>query len=337
MTASPARRMVGGHPARAARVARALQALASEGWLSLSRVHRPGNGRRFIDHVLIGPGGIVVIDCQSWVGRIEVTRGAVQQNGFWREAETAEVASTAGSVAALLRPQHRTAVHALVCVAQHDLPHQVVAPGVHVVGVTELGRALRNLPQRLYPAEVLQLHAFLREALAGSAPPEQLTTVEFDLLPPAELPLWGLAGTVTGPGHDLFVQVAGRPARPVIRTAARRGRPSRPWRGLDWRMVAVRLVIAALVAIGVILLGPTVMHHGSGDAHDLRPPEPTAPIPMPVPAAPPASMVPAPYTPLSTAPSAASVVQGGVEPMDAGTAPGVPPAATAREEYFPPL
>src|SRR5690242_14782360 len=76
MEAAQPRHAAGGHPAGAARIAKALKALEPEGWVGLAQARLPGStdgttdGRR-IDHLLIGPGGVVVLDSRSWVGRIE--------------------------------------------------------------------------------------------------------------------------------------------------------------------------------------------------------------------------------------------------------------------------
>jgi Nuclease-related domain len=252
------RHATGGHPAGAARIAKALKALEPEGWVSLAQVRCPGTTEeRRIDHLLIGPGGVVVLDSRSWVGRIEVSRGVVQQNGFWREHETAAVARVAGSVAALLQPQHRTAVHAVVCVAQHELAEQLVAPGVHVVGVSGLARALRALPPRLHPAEVLHLNTMLRATLLDGAAVEQLTT--------AELEDGALTVDVPGAHREpaagaprLFVPVTGSTLRTAPRTAARRQRPPRPW----WRtprVVVPRALLAVLLLTAAVLAGPGVV------------------------------------------------------------------------------
>jgi hypothetical protein len=307
MRTGVARHAVGGHPARAARVSRTVQALEREGWVALERAHRPGGG--IVDHLLVGPAGVVVVDSRAWVGRIEVTRGVVQQNGFWRELECAEVARTAGAVAALLPPPYRTAVRALICVAQHDLAPHLVAPGVHVVGVTGLAGLLRSLPPRLQPAEVVQLHTQLRHALVDSAPPEQLTTAEFDRL---ARPVWD-GGCVVDAGPpqalpidrpQLFVPVVSRSLWSAARTAARRRRRARGG-GIDWRLFGARLVLAALVALGVVVLGPELVPRSVQPvpSRQLTPSSSTGPglvVPAPVV---PASVVPASVVPASVVPA----------------------------------
>ncbi|MDQ1288139.1 MAG: hypothetical protein QG622_1704 [Actinomycetota bacterium] len=286
MNPSPTRGAVGGHPARAARVARTLQSFEADDWVFLSRVHRPGGGRRLIDHLLVGPGGIVVVDSHPWVGRIEVTRGAVQQNGFWREAETAEVAGVAGAVAALLLPQHRTAVHAVICVAQHNLAHHVVNPGVHVVGITELAPVLRDLPHRLHPAEILQVHTLLRQLLGGPGSPEQLTTAALDRVP-GPTPSAGSVGSAgSGSGHrpldDVIVLPGGSErwtAQPTAQRAAARRRSARRPRPAR-RSFTARMLLAVVVALGVVLLGPAMIHRGE-EGPGMGPATPSSPV-MPV-------------------------------------------------------
>jgi Nuclease-related domain len=265
---SSPRHLAGGHPAGAARLAKTLKALEADGWVSLAQVQRPGApGGPRIDHVVIGPGGVLVVESAPWVGRIEVSRGVVQQNGFWREQETAAVAQAAGCLAALLLPQHRTAVHAFICIAQHDLAEHLVSPGVHVVGVTGLARSMRALPQRLHPAEVLHLNTVLRHTLVDTEAPEQLTTAELDNLPqPGDLPgaHREAVGLPIGPG--LFVPMTGSSLRSAARSArstrsvrsARRQRARPPW----WRTPRVlvpRALLAVLLLVIALIVGPGVI------------------------------------------------------------------------------
>jgi hypothetical protein len=260
--ASP-RHVIAGHPVGAARLAKVLRLLEAEGWVSLALVKRPGApDAPPIDHLVIGPGGVVVIDSRSWVGRVEVSRGVVAQNGFWRDHETASAAQAAGCIAALLLPQHRTAVHAMICITQHDLPEQVVPPGVHVLGVSGLVRALRALPHRLHPAEVLHLNTVLRQTLVETEAPEQLTTAALDAVSSPG----GSPGAHREPepvAHEtpsrLFVPAGGGSLCPAARSAARRQRPSRPW----WRssrVLIARVLLAVLLVAAGMVLGPGVVH-----------------------------------------------------------------------------
>jgi len=348
--AATPRHPTGAHPAGPARVARALDTLEPDGWTSLAQAHRPGGGpdAARIDHLAIGPGGVVVIDSRAWVGRVEVTRGAVQQNGLRREAQAAAVAATAGRVSALLLPQHRTAVHAFVVVAQHDLAEHVVAPGVHVVGVSGLPRALRALPYRLHPAEVLHLGTVLRQSLVDADAPEQLTTADLEAL--AEAPPGAHrdpAAIPAGPGGvpDLFVPVVAAGPSPAG-PAARRRRPRRAW-WRDPRVLAPRLLLTLLLVVAGVLAGPPLLrsmtggigdtpvssvpiapddggaapHDGTGSAGVVPPlwsggPAPVRPIPPATPRAPDARPAPPHATPGAGTPSPSSPPTARVLPAD---------------------
>jgi hypothetical protein len=177
----------------------------------------------------------------------------------------------------MLLPQHRTAVHAVICVAQHDLAEHVVAPGVHVVGVPGLARALHALPHRLHPAEILHLVTTLRYALVDAEPPDQLTTAELES--PARGP--GIPGahrdpSVAGVVPDLYVPVAGSSLRSAARSAARRRRPHLRW----WENPGVavpRALLAALLLLGLVIAGPGLVRSvlgavaGSGPAASVLP------------------------------------------------------------------
>lgn len=285
-----ARHRPGAHPLDGTVVLRALEALEPDGWVVLSDVPRPGVPRQRMDHLAIGPGGVVVVDTRQWVGTVEVTRGIVQQNGFWREQECIAVARTAGAVSALLPPQHRTAVRAVICVSQHDLAEHVVGPGVHVTGVGELGRALRALPYRLNPAEVAHLATLLVRALVDGEAAEQLTTAELDPAVSGSIGAHrdGAEGTGTAP---LFVPIMPGALREAARARSRRGIRSRPTGRRRWpadsagvrrmsRVTLARLVLAALLAITVVLAGPALVR-GAVRSGEQRSPVPAASLPAP--------------------------------------------------------
>lgn len=72
-------------------VADALVALAPDGWTFLDAVHWPGRPGVVIDHVGVGPGGVVVMFSRQWTGAVEVRGGVLRQNGIPRLRETAAV------------------------------------------------------------------------------------------------------------------------------------------------------------------------------------------------------------------------------------------------------
>jgi hypothetical protein len=98
-------------------VARAIESLAPYGWTSLHDLRWPGRQQANIDHVAIGPGGLLVIDAKNWSGAVTVQDGVLRQNGYRRDREVEGVAQATAAVTALLAPQHRAVVAAVICLA----------------------------------------------------------------------------------------------------------------------------------------------------------------------------------------------------------------------------
>ncbi|MGH8967131.1 MAG: nuclease-related domain-containing protein [Actinomycetes bacterium] len=59
------------------------------GWTAIHEVRWPSRRLANIDHVLVGPGGIFVIDSKNWSGRVSVDNGQLRQNGRSREKAVA--------------------------------------------------------------------------------------------------------------------------------------------------------------------------------------------------------------------------------------------------------
>jgi hypothetical protein len=77
----------------------ALAMLPAAGWFVLHDVRWPGKRFANIDHVVIGPGGVFVIDSKAWSGRVEVRDGVLRQNGYKRESAVSDAAEAALAVA----------------------------------------------------------------------------------------------------------------------------------------------------------------------------------------------------------------------------------------------
>jgi hypothetical protein len=82
-------------------VAHALEALP-EGWVVLHDLAWPGRPRANLDHVVVGPGGVFVVDAKNWSGRIEVRDQVLLQSGRRREQTVASAAEAAIAVQALM-------------------------------------------------------------------------------------------------------------------------------------------------------------------------------------------------------------------------------------------
>jgi hypothetical protein len=82
-------------------VAGALEALP-EGWVALHDLAWPGRQRANLDHVVVGPGGVFIVDAKNWSGRIEVRDQVLLQNGRKRESTVASAAEAAIALQAVV-------------------------------------------------------------------------------------------------------------------------------------------------------------------------------------------------------------------------------------------
>lgn len=131
-------------------VAKALEALP-QSWIVLHDLAWPGRQRANLDHVVIGPGGVVVVDAKNWSGRIEVQDDVLLQNGRRREAA---VESAASAVMALkpLVPVPASCVGVLCFVSDEPLAETV--RDVTVCSTANLTAMLTSRPAVLSPDDV---------------------------------------------------------------------------------------------------------------------------------------------------------------------------------------
>lgn len=159
-------------------VATTLGALAQYGWVGLHDLRWPDRPLANIDHIAVGPGGVVIIDAKNWTGDVVVREGLLHQNGYRRDEHLHGVAQAAAAVTALLPPEHRWSVRGLLCLAaQEGFPPTVTSAGVGVVGRHHLASVLVEAPAKLSPYEVADIARHLAGLLdhdprtAGSRAP----------------------------------------------------------------------------------------------------------------------------------------------------------------------
>jgi hypothetical protein len=146
--------------------ATALMALPAS-WTVLDELAWPGRRFENIDHVVIGPSGVFVIDSRSWSGRVE--SGVLVRSGRDRSPAVWGASAAARSVAGLVPSVCPDQVHAVVCVAEGApraawvddvmvcsaeqlvgelIGHAEVLPGELARAVaTDVGRRLRPVDQ----------------------------------------------------------------------------------------------------------------------------------------------------------------------------------------------
>jgi len=100
--------------------ARALEALP-DGWVVIHDRRIPG-GPANIDHVVVGPPGVFVVETKQWRGRVSIDGSTIRVNGRRRDVVT-QVRREAEAVQRLLDDQGRSfVVRPLICVHGAELP-----------------------------------------------------------------------------------------------------------------------------------------------------------------------------------------------------------------------
>ena len=235
-------------------VRRSLDIVRRYGWTGLEHVTwsptQEGTG-----HIVVGPGGVVVVDERLWTEPVRVEDGVLRRGGFRCERELAALADAVAAVTALLPPEHRTAVSGVVCVTARDLEPQPVG-GAHVVGRLHLAGHLVTLEPRLDPVAVADVTRSLHRALDAAQ-----DAADGDV--PTQLP-------IDAPSAGVFVPAPVAPPTAVDPAAYFGSRPAQPTRWADeaagrpawveagpvpapypqrWRAAAARVTIAVLVGL----------------------------------------------------------------------------------------
>lgn len=167
-------RLVGTHTPAAHRN----RVLGRHSWTVLRDMRRPGDINGRIDRLFVGPGGIVVVESARWVGDAAVERGGLRHNGEMRDDVVEHVGMTAAYVSAILPPELRTSVRAVLSLAYQDVAPTAVGPA-DVMGEVGLEQWLLALPARLDVGVADQAACLLLEMLAGRTP-DVSTSSELD-------------------------------------------------------------------------------------------------------------------------------------------------------------
>jgi hypothetical protein len=139
------------------RTARLLSPLERQGWAVLHDLAVPGSQAN-IDHLVIGPGGVFVIDSKQYRGRLQLDGSGRLWHGRYPLAPTLQAVSFEADQAAQVLPDPGVAVVPIVAVHGAQVPwSKVVVEGVPVVSARRLPRMLRLLPAVLGPERVAGL------------------------------------------------------------------------------------------------------------------------------------------------------------------------------------
>jgi hypothetical protein len=139
------------------RTARLLVGLERLGWVVLHDLAIPGSGAN-LDHLVIGPGGVFVIDSKHYRGRLQLDPSGRLWHGRYPLAPTLRAVSFEADRAALVLTDPDVVVVPIVAVHGAQVPWgKVVMQGVPVVVAGRLPSMLRSLPAVLGPERVAVL------------------------------------------------------------------------------------------------------------------------------------------------------------------------------------
>jgi len=135
----------------------AARPLERRGWVVLHDLAVP-RSQANIDHLVIGPGGVFVIDSKQYRGRLQLDPSAGLWHGRYPLTPTLEAVSFEADQAAVVLPDPGMAVVPIVAVHGAQVPWgKVVTYGVPVVSARRLPSMLRQLPAVLRPEQVTAL------------------------------------------------------------------------------------------------------------------------------------------------------------------------------------
>jgi hypothetical protein len=139
------------------RTARLLGPMERHGWVVLHDLALPGS-RANLDHLVIGPGGVLVIDSKQYRGRLQLDPTGRLWHGRYPLAPTLRAVSFEADQAALVLTDPDVVVVPIVAVHGAQVPWgKVVMDGVPVVAARRLPSMLGALPAVLGPERVAVL------------------------------------------------------------------------------------------------------------------------------------------------------------------------------------
>jgi hypothetical protein len=139
------------------RTARLLDPLERHGWAVLHDLALPGS-RANLDHLLIGPGGVFVIDSKKYRGRLQLDPTGRLWHGRYPLAPTLRAVDFEADQAARVLVDPDVVVVPIVAVHGAQVPGgKVVTQGVPMVAARRLPSMLRSRPAVLGPERVAWL------------------------------------------------------------------------------------------------------------------------------------------------------------------------------------
>jgi hypothetical protein len=137
--------------------ARLLSPLERQGWAVLHDLALPGS-RANLDHLVIGPGGVFVIDSKQYRGRLQLDPYGRLWHGRYPLAPTLRAVSFEADQAARVLPDPGVVVRPIMAIHGAHVPWgKIDMDGIPVVPAKRLPSMLRELPAVLGPERVANL------------------------------------------------------------------------------------------------------------------------------------------------------------------------------------
>ena len=219
------------------RTAAVLSSLAARGYVVLDDLAIPGS-KANIDHVVIGPVGVVVVETKAYTGRVNVSDGVLWHGRYPLRKELAAAQFEADKVREVVASTGWTvAVRSLMCIHGVEVPTDPTGSlgSIELCGPLDLLHRIEAAPPLLGPAHVAHLVSVLERAL----PPQRLAIPG----PPVPPPVSSGLGDVVAP-----LRRSRRTARPTRGAGVVRAVDS----GL--RGAARLLLRVVVVIIGALLM-----------------------------------------------------------------------------------
>ena len=164
-----------------------IESLEADGFRILHDRKIPGS-RANIDHIVIGPPGIFVVETKSYKGSLQIRGNEVFVAGRRKNGWIDEVNREAAAVQTALAEEvaaHGWTVTPIICVHRADLPwFRSEVKGVRIVSGKDLVKRLRKADPLLSPTDVERIaglvSALLRPAFVAPSTPEPVRNANTD-------------------------------------------------------------------------------------------------------------------------------------------------------------
>jgi hypothetical protein len=177
-----------------ATTAAALVELERHGWTTFHDVRWPGRPRANIDHVVVGPSGVFVIDSKNWSGNIRLVGDVLYQGSHRREREVAAAADAAIAVSQVLQGFPVTPV--LCFVASEEIDGW--ARGVMVCSGQHLAARLASQPPVLSADSLKRVTSILQWQLTSAQRPLPRSSSTMPRRAPATRRTWVAPKLISG-------------------------------------------------------------------------------------------------------------------------------------------